>query len=187
MKDYRTGSSAAESDAHTAESNQESRQVQSSRSLQLSLRRKTRDRGSVLVARLIAKSCIRIGARFEQSRVDTSECWSHLPAFSFPTVEAFAQSAPFGAQWVAVEMGGTPLHEFEHPERAVYILGAEDAGLPASVVRACHHCVSLEGVRASSYNVAVAGTLVLYDRLRKLGHCAGASAPAEEARVVSVA
>ena len=72
---------------------------------------------------------------------------------------------------VAVEQGGTPLEEFVHPERAVYLLGAEDAGLPAAVVRACAHCVSLDGVRAASYNVAVAGTLIMYDRVSKRGPC----------------
>ena len=66
-------------------------------------------------------------------------------------------------------MGGTPLSQFEHPERAVYLLGAEDAGLPAPIARACHHVVSLEGDRAASYNVATAGTIVMYDRLHKLG------------------
>ena len=67
----------------------------------------------------------------------------------------------------------TPLDEFEHPERAIYLLGAEDAGLPASVVRACHCCVSLDAVRACGYNVSVAGSIVLYDRLRKLGQLKG--------------
>ena len=71
------------------------------------------------------------------------------------------------AQWVAVEMGGEPLSTFDHPERCVYILGAEDAGLPEPVLRACRHRISLEGVRAESYNVAVAGTLIMYDRLNK--------------------
>jgi hypothetical protein len=47
--------------------------------------------------------------------------------------------------------------------------GAEDAGLPPAIVRACAHCISLDGVRASSYNVATAGTLIMYDRCRKLG------------------
>ena len=109
---------------------------------------------------------------------DTYKSWRHVPAFRFDGWDAFCASAPVGATWVAVEMGGVPLHEFKHPERAVYVLGAEDAGLPASIVRACHHCVSLEGVRASSYNVSVAGTLIMYDRLRKLGHQAqGAPEP----------
>lgn len=29
---------------------------------------------------------------------------------------------------VAVEMGGTSLEDFEHPDRAIYLLGSEDAG-----------------------------------------------------------
>ena len=36
-----------------------------------------------------------------------------------------------------------PLADFVHPERCVYVLGAEDQGLPPAVVRACTHCVSL--------------------------------------------
>ena len=102
-----------------------------------------------------------------EKTADTYKSWRRVPAFRFDSWGAFCDAAPFGATWVAVEMGGVPLQDFEHPERAVYVLGAEDAGLPAAVVRACHHCVSLEGVRAASFNVSVAGTLVMYDRLTK--------------------
>lgn len=41
---------------------------------------------------------------------------------------------------VAVEMGGVPLHEFEHPDRALYLLGAEDTGRTATVVHAFRVC-----------------------------------------------
>ena len=64
-------------------------------------------------------------------------------------------------------VGGTPLEEFEHPLDAVYILGSEDAGVPRSILRACHEVVSLRSERYASYNVAVAGSLVLHDRLIK--------------------
>jgi tRNA(Leu) C34 or U34 (ribose-2'-O)-methylase TrmL len=67
-------------------------------------------------------------------------------------------------------MGGTPLADFTHPDRAVYILGSEDNGLPSSVLRACAHHVSLPVAspdRTSSFNVAVTGALVLHDRLQK--------------------
>jgi tRNA G18 (ribose-2'-O)-methylase SpoU len=50
---------------------------------------------------------------------------------------------------VAVEMGGTPLDEFEHPLDAVYLLGSEDGGLPTSVLRACHERVSLRSERCT--------------------------------------
>ena len=79
-------------------------------------------------------------------------------------------------------MGGEPLSTFEHPARCVYVLGAEDAGVPAAIARACRHTVSLEGVRAESYNVAVAGSLIMYDRLqkqqRRRRHSAAAAATA---------
>ena len=65
--------------------------------------------------------------------------------------------------------GGVPLASFEHPERAIYLLGAEDHGLPPAIVRQCSHVVSLEAARTPSYNLAVAGSLVMYDRLSKRG------------------
>ena len=37
-----------------------------------------------------------------------------------------------------------------HP-RCVYVLGAEDQGLPPAVVRACSHCVSLECSREARF------------------------------------
>ena len=67
-------------------------------------------------------------------------------------------------------MGGVPLREFEHPRQAIYILGAEDHGLPPKVIRQCQHVVSLEAVRAPSFNVAVSGSLVMYDPLFGRGH-----------------
>ena len=119
---------------------------------------------------LNAKFIFTIGNRntWEKS-ADTHKAWRSTPAFRYEDWGSFCASAPYQCEWVAVEMGGTPLHEFTHPERAVYVLGAEDAGLPASVVRACHHTVALEGVRASSYNVSVAGSILMYDRMRKIG------------------
>jgi tRNA G18 (ribose-2'-O)-methylase SpoU len=64
-------------------------------------------------------------------------------------------------------MGGVPLEDFEHPDRAVYVLGSEDTGLPESVVRACALHVSLPSVRSPSFNVAVAGSILMYDRYAK--------------------
>ena len=64
-------------------------------------------------------------------------------------------------------VGGVPLEDFEHPERAVYVLGSEDTGLPETVVRACALHVSLPSVRSPSFNVAVTGSLIMYDRLAK--------------------
>ena len=40
----------------------------------------------------------------------------------------------------------------------------EDNGLPQSVVRACHRHVTLPAKKYESFNVAVAGAMVMYDR-----------------------
>ena len=58
------------------------------------------------------------------------------------------------------------LHEFEHPKRAIYLLGAEDTGLPEEVLEKCHMIIKLPG--NSSLNVAVTGSIVLHDRATKV-------------------
>ena len=85
--------------------------------------------------------------------------------------EKFCESSPRGAVWVAIEMGSgsVPLQDFVHPPRALYFLGSEDNGLNRPIVEACHCHVSLPKWvgRSASYNVAAAGTVVMYDRLAK--------------------
>jgi len=115
-----------------------------------------------------------IGARhgFEKSvegSADTAKAWTRLPFFKYADMDSFCSTAPYDAPWVAVESGGTDLADFEHPPRAVYILGSEDHGLPPDVLAACPLRVSLDSVRSCSYNVAVAGSILMYDRQCKVG------------------
>ncbi len=58
-----------------------------------------------------------------------------------------------------------PLPDFHHPERCIYLLGAEDNGLSAEALRRCHHVVQIPSQRC--LNVASAGSIVLYDRIAK--------------------
>jgi tRNA G18 (ribose-2'-O)-methylase SpoU len=64
-------------------------------------------------------------------------------------------------------MGGVELSNFQHPEQAVYLLGAEDYGLPEKIMQKCHQIISIESVRLNCFNVAVAGSIVMYDRYQK--------------------
>lgn len=109
-----------------------------------------------------------IGHRYKVDSGDVHKTWMRIPLFSFETFEEMKSAAPRDCPLVAVEMGGTPLPDFTHPARAVYLLGAEDGGLPKDVQAQCHHIVSLPAIRKASYNVAQAGTIVLYDRMVKL-------------------
>ena len=63
-----------------------------------------------------------------------------------------------------VEMGGRDISTFVHPERAVYLLGAEDHGIPIQYLNQCPYHISLPSVRTNSFNVAVAGAIVMFDR-----------------------
>lgn len=106
-----------------------------------------------------------VGRRYERQSSDTLKAWRHIPLRHYANMEALWESLPNDAPVVAVEEGGTPLRQFEHPQRAVYLLGAEDHGLPPAVIERCHRHVSIESVAYSSFNVAVAGSLVMYHRM----------------------
>jgi tRNA G18 (ribose-2'-O)-methylase SpoU len=90
-----------------------------------------------------------------------------VPVFHFETLELFVASIPVNAQLVCVELapGALDIRTYAHPPRAVYLLGPEDGALPASIMRQ-HDTVVLPG--AYPLNVAMAATVVLYDRLLKV-------------------
>lgn len=105
-----------------------------------------------------------IGKRYRQQASDTYKAIRRIPLRHFKNWEEFSISRPIGTQLIGIEMGGIPLSEFQHPKRAIYLLGAEDHGLPISIINHCQFVVSLEAVGRLSYNVAVAGSIVLYHR-----------------------
>ncbi|KAH3762660.1 tRNA/rRNA methyltransferase, SpoU [Pelomyxa schiedti] len=110
-----------------------------------------------------------IGAR--HGFVESEDCiaaFKTVPAWRFNAWEDFVTAAPFSTPLVAVEMGGQPLETFQHPKNCVYLLGSEEFGIPASVLASCHFVVSIPCVRAHSYNIAVAGAIVMYDRMVKM-------------------
>lgn len=89
-----------------------------------------------------------------------------LPLFHFKTLGDFMGSIPVNAQLVCVELtpGARDIRTYQHPARAVYLLGPEDGTLPDGIMRA-HDTVILPG--AYPLNVAMAATVVLYDRAMK--------------------
>ena len=90
-----------------------------------------------------------------------------VPLFHFETIELCIASIPVNARLVCVELaaGALDIRTYEHPARAVYLLGPEDGALPMSIMRQ-HDTVILPG--AYPLNVAMAATVVLYDRLLKV-------------------
>ena len=107
------------------------------------------------------------GRRYPQQASDTIKAWKHTPFFEFDSAETLFDAIPKGCVPIAVELGGKPLQTLVHPERAIYILGAEDTGVPQRVLDRCPYTVTIPGDH--SLNVAVAGSIVLYDRVAKHG------------------
>lgn len=108
-----------------------------------------------------------VGRRYSPQTSDTVKSWRHVPLFNFDTLDALWGALPYSCPLVGVELNesAVPIERFLHPERAVYLLGAEDHGLPPDVMKRCHHLVRLQG--GISMNVAIAGSIVLYDRVSK--------------------
>ena len=74
---------------------------------------------------------------------------------------------PYDCVPVAVELvpGATPLPKYVHPERAFYIVGADDATLDKRVLDRCRDRVIVPTNRCM--NLAATANVVLYDRMVK--------------------
>ena len=99
---------------------------------------------------------------------DTTNARLHIPYFTFPDFDTFcAYGRPCDCALVAVEQteSSRDLPTFIHPHRAIYLLGAEDTGIPDYVLRVVQHTIAIP--TPMCLNVAVAGSIVMYDRYVK--------------------
>jgi len=99
---------------------------------------------------------------------DTVKSWRHIPLLKYDSTEDFLSCGiPHSCELIGVELHeqARGLKGFVHPERAIYILGSEDNGLSQEVIDRCVHLIQLPG--KCCLNVAVAGSIVLCDRVLK--------------------
>lgn len=108
-----------------------------------------------------------IGKRYKKQSSDTMKTWRHIPLYHYETFEDFYKAMPYDTKLIGIELDiwSVPLETFVHPERCVYILGAEDHGLTQDVMDKCHKLVQLPGDYCM--NVSVAGSITMYDRFVK--------------------
>lgn len=109
-----------------------------------------------------------IGNRYAKQACDTHKATGAMPYFHYKNFDDFFDNLPKGAMLVGVELDekSVQLETFTHPKRCVYLLGAEDHGLPKLAIEKAHHLVKFKS--ELSLNVAVAGSIVMYDRQAKL-------------------
>lgn len=115
-----------------------------------------------------AKFLFIIGKRFKIHSADTSKSYLHIPVFHYEDFDDFNNHRPYNCPLIGIELcdRAKMLKDFSHPKRAIYLLGAEDHGLSPDQLNNCQDIVKLPG--EESLNVAVAGSIVLYDRFVKM-------------------
>lgn len=108
-----------------------------------------------------------VGHRYQKQSSDTMKSWRSVPLWHFEDIDDLVAHLPYSCPLIGVELDdrAVDLAGFSHPERAIYLLGAEDHGLTKTALARCHALVQLPG--RFSMNVAAAGTVVLYDRFAK--------------------
>lgn len=104
-----------------------------------------------------------IGARYKYQRTDTTKAWRNVPLFAYKDWEDFVAHIPKDADLVFVEQteDSHEIKDFIHPKQGLYILGAEDHGIPLEIMRG-HRKVEID--TPMCLNVAVAGSIIMYDR-----------------------
>lgn len=108
-----------------------------------------------------------IGQRYKAQSSDTLKSPRHIPLYHYEDFDLFQAHRPHDALLIGIELvdSARELSGFTHPERAIYLLGAEDTGLPAVMIDKCQHVIKLD--TPNSLNVSTMGSIVLYDRQAK--------------------
>jgi tRNA(Leu) C34 or U34 (ribose-2'-O)-methylase TrmL len=108
-----------------------------------------------------------IGNRYKQQASDTTKAWKNIPLYHFQSYDKLKEYVPSSANIVAIEQSENSLSlvSFVHPERCIYLLGAEDYGIPQEILLTIHNIVHID--TPMCLNVGVAGSIVMYDRMSK--------------------
>lgn len=111
-----------------------------------------------------------VAKRYTYQPSDTIKATNHVPLHHYSDIDDLIAHLPYSCPLIGVELDdrAVPLPRFTHPPRGLYLLGAEDAGLPPKVLDRCHQVVQIPGERDWSMNVAAAGSIVMYDRFAKM-------------------
>ena len=110
-----------------------------------------------------------IGRRYNYQCSDTVKAWRSIPLYNYENTDTFYRHMPKDCRLIGVEIveGAININNFVHPERTIYLLGAEDSGLPQKMLNMCHGIVVLPGKHC--LNVATVGSIIMFDRITKNG------------------
>lgn len=111
-----------------------------------------------------------VDKKYKKQSADVVVTPSRIPLYHYRDFDDLKSHLPHGSPLVGVELTDEAVFvsDFAHPRRAVYLLGSETNGLSEKVLSQCHHVVKLPG--DFSLNVAVAGSILMHDRISKIQH-----------------
>ena len=112
-------------------------------------------------------------ARAAQYQTDTKKAEQHIP---ITKVNSLQDCVNEGIEVVCVDFaeGATPLPEFVHPDKALYVFGPEDGSIDQEMVDIADAVVYVPTV--GCMNLAASVNVLLYDRLAKSNRAAGSEA-----------
>ena len=104
------------------------------------------------------------GNRLGPGATDTMKHYRHVPLLRCNDLH---DVIPYDCVPVAVDLvdGAISLVEYQHPQRAFYIFGAEDATLGSRILSWCRDVVYIP--TSGCMNLAATVNVVLYDRMSK--------------------
>lgn len=107
-----------------------------------------------------------IGKRIPKQSSDTLKTCNSIPFYFFATFEDFYQAMPYNCRLVGVELDerSSPVETYKHLDKCIYLLGAEDYGITPEARNKCHQLVQLP---KGNFNLANAGSIIMYDRYIK--------------------
>ena len=109
-----------------------------------------------------------IGSRYKRDYVNTTRFERHIPLYFYADFDDFMTHRPLDAKVIGIELTdkAVPLESFRHPKQAIYLLGGEDRTLPLEITDRLD--VVCKFSTPICTNVAVAGSVALYDRHQKM-------------------
>lgn len=107
-----------------------------------------------------------IGRKYKRGGADTCNASAQIPFFTFDSWDDYFNTKQ-GWQLVGIEItdNAIELPKFAHPKQCVYLLGNESNGLSKEAIKRCSSIVKIPS--KNCLNVAMAGTITMYDRLAK--------------------
>jgi tRNA G18 (ribose-2'-O)-methylase SpoU len=110
-----------------------------------------------------------VGATYQalEARADTSKGALTLPHYNWSRPAELV--LPAGCRLVGAELldEAIDLPSFQHPRCAAYVLGPERGSLSPELLARCDYVVRIP--TSFCVNLAMAGAIVMYDRVRSLG------------------